>query len=70
MEHPGFFERAGPFSLAEVAKATGAELAPGAAAAETMIEDVRKAVTVPSTSPEGAAPSPAPSALAEEGTTA
>lgn len=41
MEHPGFFERAGPFSLADVAKATGAELAPGGAAAGTMIEDVR-----------------------------
>ena len=27
---PDFFERAGPFSLADVAKATGAELAPGA----------------------------------------
>ena len=40
MEHPGFFERAGPFSLAEIAKATGAELAPGAPA-HTMIEDVR-----------------------------
>ena len=26
MEHPGFFERAGPFSLAEIAKATGATL--------------------------------------------
>ncbi len=38
--------------------------------ARAMIEDVRKAVTVPRTSPEGAAPSPAPSALAEEGTTA
>jgi hypothetical protein len=31
---------------------------------------VRKAVTVPRTSPEGAAPSPKPSALAKEGTTA
>ena len=41
MEHPGFFNRAGPFTLAEVAKATGAKLAPGAASAETMIEDVR-----------------------------
>ncbi len=41
MEHPGFFKRAGPFTLAEVAKATGAELAPGAASADTMIEDVR-----------------------------
>ena len=41
MEHPGFFRRAGPFSLADIAKATGAELAPGAATADTMIEDVR-----------------------------
>jgi UDP-3-O-[3-hydroxymyristoyl] glucosamine N-acyltransferase len=41
MEHPGFFKRAGPFTLAEVAKATGAELAPGAASAEAMIDDVR-----------------------------
>lgn len=40
MEHPGFFERAGPFSLAEVARATGSELAPGANA-ELGIEDVR-----------------------------
>ena len=38
--------------------------------ARAMIEDVRKAVTVPLASPEGAAPSPAPSTLAEEGTTA
>lgn len=29
MEHPGFFAKAGPFTLAEIAKATGAELAPG-----------------------------------------
>ncbi len=41
MEHPGFFKRAGPFSLADIAKATGAELAPGAGAADTMLEDVR-----------------------------
>ena len=41
MQHPGFFRRAGPFSLADIAKATGAELAPGAATADTMIEDVR-----------------------------
>ena len=40
MEHPGFFERAGPFSLAEIAKATQAELGPGADPA-TPIEDVR-----------------------------
>ena len=38
--------------------------------AKAMIENVRKAVTVPRTSPEGAAPSPKPSALAKEGTTA
>jgi UDP-3-O-[3-hydroxymyristoyl] glucosamine N-acyltransferase len=30
MEHPGFFERAGPFTLADIAAATKAELAPGA----------------------------------------
>jgi UDP-3-O-[3-hydroxymyristoyl] glucosamine N-acyltransferase len=36
MEHPGFFDRAGPFSLAEVAAAAGAELADGA--------DPRKAI--------------------------
>jgi UDP-3-O-[3-hydroxymyristoyl] glucosamine N-acyltransferase len=30
MEHPGFFDRAGPFALEEIARATGAELAPGA----------------------------------------
>ncbi|MEZ5899505.1 MAG: UDP-3-O-(3-hydroxymyristoyl)glucosamine N-acyltransferase [Hyphomicrobiaceae bacterium] len=30
MDHPGFFERAGPFTLAEVAQAAGAELAAGA----------------------------------------
>ena len=38
--------------------------------ARAMIEDVRKAVTVPRTSPEEAATSPEPAALAEEGTTA
>ena len=38
--------------------------------ARAMIENVRKAVTVPRTSPEGAAPSPKPSALAKEGMTA
>ncbi len=27
MEHPGFFDRAGPFTLAEIVKATGAQLA-------------------------------------------
>jgi UDP-3-O-[3-hydroxymyristoyl] glucosamine N-acyltransferase len=30
MEHPGFFERAGPFPLSHVAEAAGAELAPDA----------------------------------------
>ncbi|MBA2125118.1 UDP-3-O-(3-hydroxymyristoyl)glucosamine N-acyltransferase [Hyphomicrobium methylovorum] len=40
MEHPGFFERTGPFPLSEVARATGAELAPGADPA-LMIDDVR-----------------------------
>lgn len=29
MEHPGFFAKAGPFTLAEIAAATGATLAPG-----------------------------------------
>ena len=38
--------------------------------ARAMIEDVRKAVTVPRSSPEAAATSPEPSRLAEEGTTA
>ena len=40
MEHPGFFERRGPFSLSQVASATGAELMPGADG-RRMIEDVR-----------------------------
>src|SRR5690242_20479796 len=40
MEHPGFFKRAGPFSLADLAKATGAEPAPGADPT-SLIEDVR-----------------------------
>jgi len=39
MEHPGFFHRAGPFSFADVARATGAEAAGGDAS--TMLEDVR-----------------------------
>jgi UDP-3-O-[3-hydroxymyristoyl] glucosamine N-acyltransferase len=30
MEHPGFFDRAGPFTLADIAKAVGASLGPGA----------------------------------------
>jgi len=29
MEHPGFFAKAGPFSLAEIAQATGAAILPG-----------------------------------------
>ncbi|RUP10114.1 UDP-3-O-(3-hydroxymyristoyl)glucosamine N-acyltransferase [Hyphomicrobium sp.] len=40
MEHPGFFERAGPFSLSEVAAATGAEIPSGAEGA-VKIDDVR-----------------------------
>ena len=40
MEHPGFFERAGPFPLAEVARAAGAELVPGADG-ELLISDVK-----------------------------
>ncbi|HEX7073538.1 MAG TPA: UDP-3-O-(3-hydroxymyristoyl)glucosamine N-acyltransferase [Hyphomicrobiaceae bacterium] len=40
MEHPGFFERAGPFPLAEVARAAAAELAPGADG-DALISDVR-----------------------------
>ena len=40
MEHPGFFDRAGPFTLADVAKATGATV--GAAAnPHLLIDDVR-----------------------------
>ena len=41
MEHPGFFRRAGPFTLADIAKATGAELVPGTASADTLLADVR-----------------------------
>jgi UDP-3-O-[3-hydroxymyristoyl] glucosamine N-acyltransferase len=40
MEHPGFFRRAGPFPLSEIAKATQAEVGAGADPA-TEIEDVR-----------------------------
>jgi UDP-3-O-[3-hydroxymyristoyl] glucosamine N-acyltransferase len=39
MEHPGFFDRAGPYPLAEVAAATCAELAEGADPS-AMIDDV------------------------------
>ncbi|MBL8565839.1 MAG: UDP-3-O-(3-hydroxymyristoyl)glucosamine N-acyltransferase [Hyphomicrobiaceae bacterium] len=40
MQHPGFFERLGPFTLEAVAKAVGAELPPGADAAR-LVHDVR-----------------------------
>ena len=30
MQHPGFFDKAGPFTLAEIAKAAGGEVAAGA----------------------------------------
>jgi UDP-3-O-[3-hydroxymyristoyl] glucosamine N-acyltransferase len=40
MEHPGFFERAGPFSLDVIARHVGAEL-PASADPSRMIDDVR-----------------------------
>lgn len=40
MEHPGFFERTGPYTLAEVATAAGAKIADGGNPA-ALIEDVR-----------------------------
>ncbi|WP_045835643.1 UDP-3-O-(3-hydroxymyristoyl)glucosamine N-acyltransferase [Hyphomicrobium sp. 99] len=40
MEHPGFFERAGPYALSEVAVAAGAEILSGADAT-VKIDDVR-----------------------------
>jgi UDP-3-O-[3-hydroxymyristoyl] glucosamine N-acyltransferase len=40
MEHPGFFDRTGPYPLSHVAKATGAVLGPSANP-DTLIEDVR-----------------------------
>ncbi len=40
MEHPGFFDRAGPFTLADVANATGSTLGP-AANPHLLIDDVR-----------------------------
>lgn len=40
MQHPGFFERLGPFTLDAVAKAVGAELPPGADGAR-LVHDVR-----------------------------
>lgn len=39
MQHPGFFERAGPFSLNAIAAASGAKLQPNCDG-ETLIEDV------------------------------
>ncbi|MEQ1614392.1 MAG: UDP-3-O-(3-hydroxymyristoyl)glucosamine N-acyltransferase [Hyphomicrobiaceae bacterium] len=40
MEHPGFFDRAGPFTLDVIARATGSELAPGADG-ERQLTDIR-----------------------------
>jgi UDP-3-O-[3-hydroxymyristoyl] glucosamine N-acyltransferase len=40
MEHPGFFERAGPFTLSEIAKVTGAKL-PAGADPQMRLSDVR-----------------------------
>lgn len=40
MEHPGFYDRAGPFALSAVAKAAEAQM-PAGADASRMIEDVR-----------------------------
>ena len=40
MEHPGFFDRAGPFTLAEIAAATGANL-PDGAAASARLSDIK-----------------------------
>ena len=40
MEHPGFFDRAGPFTLADVAKATDATIGPGSNP-HLLIDDVR-----------------------------
>lgn len=40
MEHPGFFERAGPFRLSEVAAAVGARIGPGADA-DRIVSDLR-----------------------------
>lgn len=40
MEHPGFFERAGPYPLSEVARAAGAEIE-GGADPNLLIDDVR-----------------------------
>ncbi len=40
MEHPGFFENKGPFSLAKIAEVTGAQLS-DEADAEKLVEDIR-----------------------------
>jgi len=40
MDHPGFFDRAGPFSLAQIAEHSNATLQ-GEAGAETLVEDIR-----------------------------
>ncbi len=40
MEHPGFFERAGPYSIAELAHRLGCEIAPGHDTT-TLITDIR-----------------------------
>jgi UDP-3-O-[3-hydroxymyristoyl] glucosamine N-acyltransferase len=40
MEHPGFYDRAGPFSLARIATESGAELA-DLGRAETLVADIR-----------------------------
>ena len=37
MEHPGFFHNAGPFTLARVAEAVGAEVAAGADGAKLVV---------------------------------
>ncbi|CCB66080.1 MULTISPECIES: UDP-3-O-(3-hydroxymyristoyl)glucosamine N-acyltransferase [unclassified Hyphomicrobium] len=48
MEHPGFFERTGPYTLSEVAKAAGAKLADGANP-DALIDDVRPLVEAAAT---------------------
>ncbi|MGH1350367.1 MAG: UDP-3-O-(3-hydroxymyristoyl)glucosamine N-acyltransferase [Methyloligellaceae bacterium] len=40
MEHPGFFDRAGPFSIQQIAEATGAEAGAGVNP-DILIEDIR-----------------------------
>jgi len=41
MEHSGFFERAGPFRLGQIAAKIGAEIRQGEAGADRMIDDIR-----------------------------